>query len=90
MRLDKFLWYARFFRSRALARAACEATGVRIAGATLAKAHYAVRVGDVLTFAAGPHIRVLRVKALPTRRGPPAEARALYDDLEATRNGPAS
>ncbi len=81
LRLDKFLWHARFFKSRALASAFCESAGVRIAGQPVRKAHYPLRVGDVITFHHGPHVRVLRVLALSARRLSPALARALYEDL---------
>ena len=81
MRLDKWLWCARFFKSRALAARFCAETGVRINGAPSIKPHQAVRPGDVLTFALGSNIRVLRVHALASRRGPASEARVLYDDL---------
>jgi len=82
LRLDKWLWYARFCKSRALASRLCAAGRVRLGGALVHKAHQAVRPGDVLTFPLGPHIRVVRVLALGERRGPPAEARGLYEDLE--------
>jgi ribosome-associated heat shock protein Hsp15 len=80
-RLDKWLWCARFFRSRALAHAACDAGRVRLSGRVIDKAHAMVRPGDVLTFAVGVHIRVIRVRALADRRGPAVEARLLFDDL---------
>ena len=54
---------------------------VRIAGAVISKAHYAVRPGDVLTFPLGDHIRTVKVLALGIRRGPAATARLLYEDL---------
>ena len=53
-----------------------------LAGQPMAKAHYGVKVGDVLTFPLGPHIRVIKVVAPGTRRGPATEARTLYEDLE--------
>lgn len=84
MRLDKWLWHARVFKTRSLASAFCEETGLRIGGQSVRKAHYQVRVGDVLTFAPrhGPAtVRVLRVLALSPRRLSPTLARALYDDL---------
>ena len=87
MRLDKWLWCARFFRSRALAARACEDGGVRVNGSRVTKAHHAVRPGDVLTFALGSNIRVARVRALADRRGPATDARALYDDLSALPAG---
>ena len=83
IRLDKWLWQARFFKSRAMAARSCAEGGVRVGGARVDKAHHAVRVGDVLTFAQAQRLRVVRVRALGTRRGPAAEARTLYDDLAA-------
>lgn len=81
LRLDKWLWQARFCKSRALASKLCAAGRVRVSGTLIHKAHQAVRVGDVLTFPQGHQIRVVRIVALGTRRGPAAEARLLYEDL---------
>jgi ribosome-associated heat shock protein Hsp15 len=87
MRLDKWLWCARFFRSRGLATRFCEEGGVRVNGTRTTKAHHPVRPGDVLTFPLGSNIRVARIRALADRRGPASEARALYDDLSAPETG---
>ena len=87
-RLDKWLWFARFFKSRSLASGSCASGRLRVNGIRLAKAHYGVRVGDVLTFPRSGDIRVVRVRDLGTRRGPAAEARMLYDDLEPPRPRP--
>ena len=84
IRLDKWLWQARFFRSRALAARLCAKGRVRIDGAVVEKAHFQVRPGQILTFPQGPHIRVVRVLALGSRRGPATEARLLYDELSDT------
>ena len=81
LRLDKWLWHARFFKSRSLAAAFCEEGRLRLNRRHIGRASAAVRVGDVLTFPLGNAIRVVRVLALGKRRGPPAEARALYVDL---------
>lgn len=81
MRLDKWLWHARFFRSRTLASEFCETAGVRIAGQPVRKAHYQLRVGDVLTFTQGAHVRVIRVLALNERRVSAPLAREFYEDL---------
>ena len=81
LRLDKWLWHARFFKSRTQAAAFCAEGRLRLNRRHIDRAHAPVRVGDVLTFALGKLVRVVRVRALGTRRGPPAEARALYDDL---------
>lgn len=82
LRADKWLWYARFFKTRTLAARVCNGGGLRIGGAVVPKAHSKLRVGDVLTFSQGRHIRVVKVLALATRRGPAAEARELYEDLK--------
>lgn len=81
MRLDKWLWCARFFKSRALATRFCAGTGVRINGTPSTKPHQTIRPGDVLTFALGSNIRVVRAVAMAGRRGPASEARLLYQDL---------
>lgn len=81
LRLDKWLWYARFFKTRGLAAKLCNASQIRCSGTVVTKAHHAVRPGDVLTFAQGRHIRVIKVTALGSRRGPAPEAQALYEDL---------
>ena len=81
-RLDKWLWYARFFKSRSLATRVCSGGRIRINGKVIRKAHQGIRPGDVLTFPKGRDIRVVRVVDLGSRRGPAAEAQALYDDLE--------
>lgn len=80
-RLDKWLWFARFCKSRTLASKLCAAGKIRIGGELVHKAHYLVRLGDVLTFPQGAHIRVIRVVQLGARRGPATEARTLYEDL---------
>jgi ribosome-associated heat shock protein Hsp15 len=81
LRLDKFLWFARIVKTRALAQALAGEGRLRLNGRAVDKAHAPVRVGDVLTFASRGAVRVLRIEALPARRGPPAEARALYCEL---------
>ncbi len=81
LRLDKFLWFARIVKTRALAQTLAEAGRIRIAGRLIDRAHAPVRVGDVLSFAQRGQVRVLRIEALPERRGPAAEAQALYTEL---------
>ena len=81
LRLDKWLWFARFCKSRGLAARLCESGRARANKAIVRKAHQAIRVGDVLTLPIGPHIRVIAIKSLGTRRGPAPEAAQLYDDL---------
>ncbi len=81
LRLDKWLWHARFCRTRRLAAQLAAGGKVRIAGSAVFKAHHAVKPGDVLTFPLGPHIRTVKVLGLGGRRGPAPEARLLYEDL---------
>ena len=91
-RLDKWLWQARFFKTRALAAKLVSGGHVRVNGEKVAKPAHGVAPGDVLTFPQARRVRVVRIAALGTRRGPAPEARALYDDLapEATENADAA
>jgi ribosome-associated heat shock protein Hsp15 len=82
LRLDKWLWYARFARTRSLAAKLVEGGRFRINGNPIGKVHQPVRPGDVLTFALGPHIRVIKILALADHRGGAPEARLLYEDLD--------
>lgn len=81
IRLDKWLWMARFFKTRRLATDLVAAGKVRIDGTPVSKPARAVGVGDVLTFPQAKQIRIVRITGLPDRRGPAPEAQALYDDL---------
>jgi ribosome-associated heat shock protein Hsp15 len=81
LRLDKFLWFARIVKTRGLAQQLAEQGRLRLGGRVIDRAHAPVRVGDVLSFAVHGKVRVIKVGALPIRRGPPAEARLLYDEL---------
>lgn len=80
IRLDKWLWHARFARTRSLAARLCE-EGIRIDGTLVVKPGATVRPGQVLTFALGRHVRVIELVAIGIRRGPAEEARTLYRDL---------
>ncbi len=81
LRIDKWLWYGRFFRSRSLATRQCEAGRIRLNRTIVTKAHATVRPGDVLTFPQDGRIRVVRIVALGARRGPATEARTLYEEV---------
>lgn len=81
LRLDKFLWFARLAKSRGFAQEVAEAGHMRISGRVVARAHTPVRIGDVLSFPLHGRVRVIRVEALPARRGPAAEAQLCYTDL---------
>jgi len=85
LRIDKWLWHARFFKSRTLANAVCAAGKIRVDGTAVTKAHMPVRPGQVLTFVKERHVRVVKVLAIGTRRGPASEAQALYQDLSPPR-----
>ncbi|TYO89593.1 RNA-binding S4 domain-containing protein [Oceanicella actignis] len=92
LRVDKWLWHARIFRTRTLAARFVGQTGLRINGARIARPAALVRPGDVLTAALSERVLVLRVVALGARRGPAPEARLLYEDLSPprpAREGPA-
>lgn len=84
-RIDKWLWYARIFKSRSLAAKFVETGKIRVKSgsqrAKLQKAAQTIRVGDILTFPHGNRIRVFEVVAPGKRRGPAVEAQTLYIDL---------
>lgn len=81
IRLDKWLWYARFFKTRGLAAKTVTGGHVRVNSNKVAKASTSVGAGDVLTFPQARHIRVIKIAACGTRRGPAPEAQTLYEDL---------
>ena len=81
-RIDKWLFHARFYRTRPLAQAATAAGRVRLNGIRIEKPGHALRPGDVLTLGKGGQVIAVRVLALAERRGPATEARTLYEVLE--------
>ncbi|WP_282059452.1 RNA-binding S4 domain-containing protein [Roseobacter litoralis] len=81
LRIDKWLWHGRFFKTRSLAAAMVASGVVRVNGTRTQKRSHMVVPGDVLTFPQGDDIRVIRIEALGSRRGPAPEAQALYTDL---------
>jgi ribosome-associated heat shock protein Hsp15 len=84
LRVDKWLWAARFFKTRSLAADAVEGGKVHLNGARIKPAH-AVRAGDELTIRRGPYETVVVVRALSERRGPAEQAQTLYEETEASR-----
>jgi ribosome-associated heat shock protein Hsp15 len=80
-RLDLWLWCARLAKTRAECARLVAGGAVRLNRQPTDKAHARLRVGDVLTLALHGRVRVWRVQDLASRRGPPAEARLLYEDL---------
>lgn len=81
LRADKWLWYARFFKTRGLCAKLISEGKLRINQARVSKPSVTIKIGDVLTFAQEKDIRVIEVKALGERRGPAPEAQTLYSDL---------
>jgi ribosome-associated heat shock protein Hsp15 len=81
LRLDKWLWYARFMKSRSRAIKFCQSSRLRVNGSIVVKAHCLVKQSDILTFSIGCSIKVIKILKLGVRRGPAPEARALYEDL---------
>lgn len=82
LRLDKWLWVARFFKTRSLASKVISGGRLRVNGDVMAKPHRQARLGMELTFPQGNAIRVIRIKALAQHRRPAVEAVLLYDDLD--------
>ena len=85
MRIDKFLYSIRLIKSRTQAQALIEQGRTRIDGRRVERTSESVRVGSVIAFPLRDQVRVLRVLALPTRRGPAPEARACYEELPESR-----
>ena len=82
IRIDKWLWHARFFKTRSLAAKVVQGGHCRINRSRVSKPGYCVRPGDVLTFAQGSAIRVIEIVGVAERRGPAPEAKLLYNDLD--------
>lgn len=80
LRIDKWLWQARFFKTRSLAAKQVSSGHVRVNGTRAGKPAQGVAPGDVLTFIQAREVRVVEVVALGERRGPAPEAQALYID----------
>jgi ribosome-associated heat shock protein Hsp15 len=80
LRVDKWLWAARVFRTRSLAAVACAGGKVDVNEQAVKPAR-SIHPGDLLHVTIGPMRRVLRVVALSDRRGPATQARTLYEDL---------
>jgi ribosome-associated heat shock protein Hsp15 len=82
VRLDRFLFFIRLVKSRTLAQTVIETGHVRIDGKRVEKSSEEVRAGSVIALPLHGKVRVLRVLSLPERRGPAAEARACYREIE--------
>ena len=83
LRLDKWLWFARLTKSRGQAQFLAESRHLRLDGRVIERASALVRPGQVISYPHGHEVRVVRVEALASRRGPFSEAQHLYTDLAA-------
>jgi ribosome-associated heat shock protein Hsp15 len=81
LRVDKWLWHARFFKTRVLCTKLIS-SGIRVNSNPISKPAFQIKQGDVLTFKQNDDIRVIEVVAIGVRRGPAPEAQALYNDLD--------
>lgn len=88
LRLDKWLFHARLFKSRSLATARIEGGGIRLNGQPCRKPGRTVKTGDRLVISAHGRVRSLEIMALGTRRGPPSEAQELYRESNPDEPGP--
>lgn len=80
-RLDQWLWFARFSKSRSLAARLCIAGAVTVNQVPARKANHVVRIGDTIAVPQGAFRRTVRLLGLGSRRGPAAEARLLYEEI---------
>ncbi len=80
-RIDKWLWHARFFKSRTQASDLVKSKKLRLNSLRISKPSVLVRVGDILTFSKANDVKVIEILAFATRRGPASEAQLLYKDL---------
>ena len=80
-RLDQWLWFARIAKSRTLAQALIDRGKVRLNKEKVDKPSQKLKPGDTLTISLGPKVRILKVLGIGQRRGPAAEAQALYEEL---------
>ncbi len=87
-RLDKWLWHARIVKSRSFAAKLIEAGCIRVNKQRAVKASVTVECGDVLTASLQGRVRVLEIRGLGERRGPPSEAQTLYAELLLPKSAP--
>lgn len=84
IRIDKWLWHAQFYRTRALAQAAATAGLIRLNGQRVEKSSVAVGPGDVLTLPKGRVIVAIRILGISARRGSASDAQGLYESVDET------
>jgi ribosome-associated heat shock protein Hsp15 len=90
VRIDRFLHCIRLVKSRTLAQAVVDSGHVRLDGKRVIKPSEEVRAGSVVALPLHGSVRVLRILEIPSRRGPPAEARACYEELGIDEPKPAT
>ena len=92
MRIDRYLHCIRLTKSRSLAQAIIDQGHLRLDGKRVLKASEPVHVGSIIAFPLRGDVRVLKVVALPARRGPADEAHCAYEEIEprATAGGAAA
>lgn len=83
MRIDRYLHCIRLAKSRTLAQALVDGGHMRIDGKRIEKPSEPVKVGSIIALPLRGQVRIIRILALPPRRGPPSEARAAYEEIEA-------
>lgn len=88
MRIDRYLWFARLAKTRPIAQAIATKGTLRIDGRRIDRAHATVRIGSVLAWPWNGGVRIVRIEALPNRRGPAIEAAALYTAIESPASNP--
>ena len=81
IRIDKWLWHARFYKTRALAQNAAASGMLRLNDARVEKVGASVKPGDVLTVPRGREVLIVRIQSYGLRRGPAKEAQTLYEIL---------
>jgi ribosome-associated heat shock protein Hsp15 len=84
-RIDKWLWHARFAKTRTAAQHLATSGHVRVNREKIASASRLVRVGDVVTLSLRSGVKVVRLRGIDERRGSAGEARRLYDDATLVR-----
>lgn len=87
LRLDKWLWFARFYKTRSLAASQIQAGGILVNGRVVDKPAHGIKPGDKISLPIGPLRRHIQVIALGDRRGPAPEAQSLYSTISHRPDG---
>ena len=87
-RIDKWLWHARFAKTRTAAQQLAKSGQIRVNRIKNSSASRVLKTGDVLTVALGTSVRIVRVVGIGERRGPASQARLLYEEIEVLTTQP--